>query len=84
MLPLSKEKSDNVKSLLEKRCSYNEISKKCKVSKTYISKIKSKYFPQLSYSITGRNKVLTDKNMSYCVHYMTSGKIKTFTKLKKI
>ena len=83
MLRLSKEKIDNIKALLESGYSYNEITKRCKVSVASVSRIKLKYLAQLPYSTAGRKKVLTDKDISHRVRLMTSGKIKTVTKLRK-
>ena len=61
MLPLSKEKFEHVKSLLEKGYSYSKIANECKVSKAYISKIRAKHFSELPYPVRGRKKALTQE-----------------------
>ena len=57
MLQLSKEKLDNVKSLIEKGWSYSKIADECKVRRAYVSKIRSKHFTELLFPIRGRKRL---------------------------
>ncbi|RPD59266.1 hypothetical protein L227DRAFT_654261 [Lentinus tigrinus ALCF2SS1-6] len=75
--PLSQAKIENVLSLLDSGQSANQIALKLDISVSCVSRLRSKYRPDLPKAAGGRPALLSPTTMRYAQRLITSGKADT-------
>ena len=77
MHKLSEDKRNNIISALQSNLSSREVAERCRVSKSTISNIYSKYVSAIPRSSGGYPVSLSLQDKNSCVRSVTSGKFKT-------
>jgi transposase len=77
MSHISEEKRNNIRALILEGLSLRAIAERCHVSRTTVSKIRKKYYPNLAHPRAGRPRVLSSQDRHQLVHMVTSEQLES-------
>jgi transposase len=79
---VSNQTKQNIRSLLEKGCSHRSIASSLKIPKATVT-FHAKKFNFKSTLKPGRHKILSERDVNYCVNQISTGKSKTLVQVSK-
>lgn len=84
MKPISKTTSNQIKKYLSDSISNRQTALKVGVSAGTVDKISKIWFPNGRITKRGRQKILTERNITFCIRKITLGQAENASQVQKI